>query len=138
MSGSDRPRRVRAFAHDLSTRLQARIQATYDSGTRWYLEWVDGPTRAAVRDAVDAADLAGAQIQTSRSVSSRAVAVGAVRLAVSGEFAIGRRWGRASTQIEHYLEDVDHPERVADGREEHLVGRLLAAATPPGQPWPDE
>jgi hypothetical protein len=138
MSGSDRPRRVRAFARDLSTRLQASIQATYDSGTRWHLEWVDGPTRAAVRAAVDAADLAGAQIQTSRSASTRAVAAGAVRLAASGEFAIGRRWGLPLTQIERYLEDVNHPDRTVDEREEHIVGRLLAAATPTGQRWPNE
>jgi hypothetical protein len=41
--------------------------------------------------------------------------------------------GTALTQIERYLEDVDHPERAIDEREEHMVGRLLAAATPTGQ-----
>jgi hypothetical protein len=138
VSGSDRSRRVRAFAHDLSDRLQADIKATYDSGSRWYLEWVDGPTRATVRAAVDTADLAGAQIRTARGRSVRAAAVAAVRLAAAGEFTIGRRWGVPLSQIEHHLDDIDHPEQTVDEREEHMVGRLLAAATPPGQHWPDD
>jgi len=81
MSGSDRPRRIRALAQTLSARTQTEIRPTYDTGARWYLEWTDGPTPAAVRAAVDATDLAGAEIRLYRSLSARAVAVGAVRLA---------------------------------------------------------
>jgi hypothetical protein len=93
MPRADRSRRVRAFARDISDRTQTTIEATYDTGARWYLHWTDGPIRSGVRADAEAADLAGAQITTSRSLSARAIAVGAVRLAAAGELSSSRRWG---------------------------------------------
>jgi hypothetical protein len=136
MSGSDRPRRVRGLAQTLSTRTQTDVRATYDNGARWYLEWTDGPTVAEVRAAVVATDLAGAEIRTYRTVSARAVATGAIRLAAAGELTIGRRWSQPLDQVRDALDDVAHPDRPRDQREDRMAARLLDAATPTDQQWP--
>lgn len=138
MAGTDRPRRIRALAQTLSTQTQAELRVTHEGGARWYLEWTDGPTRTAVREAVDAADLAGAEIRLYRTFTARAVALGTVRLAAAGELGIGRRWGQPLSQVQHALDDVDHPERPIDHREDQMATRLLAAATPADRQWPDE
>ena len=138
MAGTDRPRRVRVLSQTLSTQTQTEIRVTHDSGARWYLEWTDGPTRTAVRAAVDAADLAGAEIRLYRTSTARAVALCAVRLAATGELGIGQRWGQPLSQVQYFLDDIDHPERPTDEREDQMATKLLAAATPADRQWPDE
>lgn len=123
----DRARQVRALVRDLSRRVGTEIRATYDAGT-WRLEWSDGPTPQMVT-----ADLAKTDVEITihRSLSARAVALGAIRLAAAGGFARQRR--PPVDQVEATLDDVDRPELAADDREEHLVERLLAeAADRPG------
>ena len=131
---------VRAFARELSARFDTSIEAGHEHGAGWMLEWTDGPTRYAVHDAAKAADLRGAEIQTSRSLSPCAYALAALRLRERGEFGpflASERW-RAHSQVEARLWDTDHPERARDEREAALAARLLAAAVPPGERWPDE
>lgn len=121
----DRARQVRAVVRDLSTRAGTEIRASFEAGT-WRLEWSDGPTPRGVMSDLATADLA-AEITIHRSLSARAVALGAIRLAAVGGFAPTSR-RRPADQVEAALDDVEHPELAADDREEYLAERLLAEA----------
>jgi hypothetical protein len=128
---------VRAFARDLSERTGVSIEVSYDSGPRWHLEWSDGPSRDAVIKAATKTDLAGAVIVTHRHYSTRAVALGSIRLAASTT-TYGHSTAETRTwRIEETLEEVDYPDRAADAREEHMVNRVLVEATPEGWKWTD-
>jgi Helix-turn-helix domain len=94
---------------------------------------------ATARDLVEerrrgGAALAGAEPTLYRRLSSRAIAVGAIRLA-AGELAIDRRGSIPETRAERYLDEIDDPEHPAGEREHHLVRRLLAATTDPAPGW---
>lgn len=133
MAGSDRARRVRAFAKDLETRFDGvRFEPTYDSGPKWRLEWTDGPCRDTVRAVVDAAGLAGTQVLLSRSQSRTAIALTTIRLAAAGR--LGRFDGDSHRSgpldlVEWEMDRADFPERPSDELEQRLAQRLLAIAT---------
>ncbi|MEU1813211.1 hypothetical protein [Micromonospora aurantiaca (nom. illeg.)] len=57
MAGSDRSRRMPAFARDLEGRYGTRFEAVYDSRPTWRLERTDGPSADTVRQAADAGAL---------------------------------------------------------------------------------
>lgn len=132
----DRARLVRAFVRDLSAATGVEFRHVYEAGAVWRLEWTDGPTPSTVMAALAAADLAGVDLTCHRSLSARAVALGALRSALDGAFTVQRGWRSPADQVEAALETVEHPERPATEREEWLTERLLAEAANSPRPGP--
>ncbi|MEU1813220.1 hypothetical protein [Micromonospora aurantiaca (nom. illeg.)] len=132
MSG-DRARKVRQFARALEQQFGGQFDADYDTGPKWRLDWVNGPSEPAVRTLADAADLAGADLRFYRRYSSKAIAVTAIRMKTAGK--LDRYDGGRYPQeiVEWEARDLDHPDRGADALQDTMAELLIAAATAKAQ-----
>ncbi|GAA4879934.1 hypothetical protein [Kitasatospora terrestris] len=132
--------RVRRLADRLSAQYHTAISPQYDQGRRsWTLRWYDGPTAASVRAALGRAEPEHAAVLVRRDVSTRALALAAIRETRAGAMHrfVGS-WGQRY-HLEQLLVDRADPDRPEGPREAAMLERLLTAATEGGR-WsaPDE
>ncbi|AUG75123.1 hypothetical protein CFP65_0139 [Kitasatospora sp. MMS16-BH015] len=133
--------RLRRLAETLADRHRTPIELLpAPDHRRWTLRWYDGPTIATIRTALDAAGPAGAEAAARRDLSTRALALAAIRETRAGAM---RRWVGSWGQryhLEQLLHDQPHPERTAHAREAAMLERLLRTATTGAGRWavPDE
>ncbi|WP_018588753.1 hypothetical protein [Salinispora arenicola] len=126
---ADRARKVRQFARALEEQFGGQFDADYDTGPKWRLDWVNGPSEPAVRTLADAADLAGADLRFYRRYSRKAIAVTAIRMKTAGrlERFDGGRYPQEIVEWEAL--DIDHPDRGTDALQDAMAELLIAAAT---------
>ncbi|WP_441247970.1 hypothetical protein [Kitasatospora sp. McL0602] len=133
--------RLRRLTESLGARHRMTIELLHDPERRhWTLRWYDGPTVATVRAALDREGPAGTATAARRDLSTRALALAAIRETRAGAM---RRWVGSWGQryhLEQLLHDRPHPERTADAREAAMLDRLLRTATTGAGRWavPDE
>jgi hypothetical protein len=125
---ADRARKVRQFARALEQQFGDQFDIDYDTGAKWRLEWVNGPSEPTVRALADAAELAGADVRFYRRYSTKAIAVTAIRMKTAGR--LDRYDGGRYPQeiVEWEARDLDHPDRGSDALQDAMAEQLIAAA----------
>lgn len=126
---ADRARKVRQFTRALEQQFGGRFDVDYDTGAKWRLEWVNGPSEPVVRVLTDAADLAGADLRFYRRYSTKALAVTAIRMRTAGQLDRydGGRYPREIVEWE--ARDLDDPDRGADALQDAMAELLITEAT---------
>ena len=126
---ADRARKVRQFARALEQQFGGQFDIDYDTGAKWRLDWVNGPSEPTVRTLVDGTDLADADLRFYRRYSTKAIAVTAIRMKTSGR--LDRYDGGRYPQeiVEWEARDLDHPDRGSDAVQDAVAELLIAVAT---------